>query len=319
MKNKKECEIVQDLLVNYVDDVLKPESKKLVEEHLIECNECERKLKQIKEDVKNTDNKEQIELDYLKKLRIKSKIKSICMTLGFLFIIFFAYYFIKFIKVNDIINKSEEFSKLNNYYTERITSSDGVASAIKTYYKDGKYKEVIEFYSDDKVEVYMEIYSAIDSNEIITIEHRNNLAIIENGKYSELMNIGRKNNKENKKNLLEKIQMTFTTSITTDNYDIGREYYVLKDIFNKNDRYETWVDIKTGLVIRRISKDASKTFIAGTDIIKSVSNIIEDYKYEVGNVTDEDVNVPDLSNYEVRYDTTMNDLLNEADEKINND
>ena len=51
MKNKKECEIVQDLLVNYVDDVLNPESKKLVEEHLIECNECERKLKQIKEDV----------------------------------------------------------------------------------------------------------------------------------------------------------------------------------------------------------------------------------------------------------------------------
>ena len=313
MKNKKECEIVQDLLVNYVDDVLNPESKKLVEEHLIECNECERKLKQIKEDVKNNDNKEQIELDYLKKLRIKSKIKSICMTLGILFIIFFIYYFLKFIKINDIINK--EFSKSNNYYIEKITSSDGKASAIKTYYKDGKYKEVMELYSDDKVEKYMERYSSISSNEIITIDYRNNVAIIEDSKYTEMMNNGR----NNKKNLLEKIQKTFTTSITTDTYDIGKEYYVLKDIFNKNDRYETWVDIETGLVIRRISKDASKTYFAGTDIIKSVSNIIEDYKYESGNVTDEDVNVPDLSNYEVKYDTTMNDLINDAIKKIEQD
>lgn len=315
MKNKKECEIVQDLLVNYVDDVLNPESKKLVEEHLIECNECERKLKQIKEDVKNNDNKEQIELDYLKKLRIKSKIKSICMTLGILFIIFFIYYFLKFIKINDIINKSEEFSKSNNYYIEKITSSDGKASAIKTYYKDGKYKEVMELYSDDKVEKYMERYSSISSNEIITIDYRNNVAIIEDSKYIERKNNGR----NNKKNLLEKIQKTFTTSITTDTYDIGKEYYVLKDIFNKNDRYETWVDIETGLVIRRISKDASKTYFAGTDIIKSVSNIIEDYKYESGNVTDEDVNVPDLSNYEVKYDTTMNDLINEAIKKNEQD
>ncbi|MBP3801129.1 MAG: zf-HC2 domain-containing protein [Clostridia bacterium] len=315
MKNKKECEIVQDLLVNYVDDVLNPESKKLVEEHLIECNECERKLKQIKEDVKNNDNKEHIELDYLKKLRIKSKIKSICMTLGILFIIFSIYYFIKFIKINDIINKSEEFSKSNNYYIEKITSSDGKASAIKTYYKDGKYKEVMELYSDDKVEKYMERYSSISSNEIITIDYRNNVAIIEDSKYTEMMNNGR----NNKKNLLEKIQKTFTTSITTDTYDIGKEYYVLKDIFNKNDRYETWVDIETGLVIRRISKDASKTYFAGTDIIKSVSNIIEDYKYESGNVTDEDVNVPDLSNYEVKYDTTMNDLINDAIKKIEQD
>lgn len=315
MKNKKECEIVQDLLVNYVDDVLNPESKKLVEEHLIECNDCERKLKQIKEDVKNNDNKEHIELDYLKKLRIKSKIKSICMTLGILFIIFSIYYFIKFIKINDIINKSEEFSKSNNYYIEKITSSDGKASAIKTYYKDGKYKEVMELYSDDKVEKYMERYSSISSNEIITIDYRNNVAIIEDSKYTEMMNNGR----NNKKNLLEKIQKTFTTSITTDTYDIGKEYYVLKDIFNKNDRYETWVDIETGLVIRRISKDASKTYFAGTDIIKSVSNIIEDYKYESCNVTDEDVNVPDLSNYEVKYDTTMNDLINDANKKIGQD
>lgn len=319
MKNKKECEIVQDLLINYADGILNPESKKLVDEHLIECKDCQTKLMQIKEDENNADNKEQIELDYLKKLRIKSKVKSILMTLGLLFIIFFIYYLIKFIKINDIINKEAEFSKLTNYYTEQITSSDGRASAVKVYYKDGKYKEVMESYSDDGVEIFMERYISIDSDEIITIDHRNNLAIIENGEYAEMMKNGRRNNKESRKKLLEKIQKTFTTSITTDTYDIGKEYYVLKDIFNKNDRYETWVDVETGLVIRRISKEASKTFFAGTDIIKSVSDIIEEYKYEIGNVKDEDVEIPDLSNYQIKYDTTMNDLINEANEKVNKD
>ena len=39
MNKKTECEIVQDLLLGYVDDVLNTESKKLVEKHLLECKE----------------------------------------------------------------------------------------------------------------------------------------------------------------------------------------------------------------------------------------------------------------------------------------
>ena len=92
MKNEKECEIVQDLLVNYVDEILNPKSKKLVEEHLAECKNCQAELKQIKEDLKRSDIKEQIELDYLKKVRIKTKIKSMLIAIAIIvsiaFIIF---------------------------------------------------------------------------------------------------------------------------------------------------------------------------------------------------------------------------------------
>lgn len=38
--DKKMCAIVQDLLVLYEDDVLAEESKRLVEEHILECEEC---------------------------------------------------------------------------------------------------------------------------------------------------------------------------------------------------------------------------------------------------------------------------------------
>ena len=37
---KRDCAVVQDLLVLYEDDVLTNESKEMVEEHLRGCEEC---------------------------------------------------------------------------------------------------------------------------------------------------------------------------------------------------------------------------------------------------------------------------------------
>ena len=39
---KKECAIVQDMLVLYEDDCLQEESRKMVEDHIAECQECRR-------------------------------------------------------------------------------------------------------------------------------------------------------------------------------------------------------------------------------------------------------------------------------------
>ena len=40
MEKKNECEIVQDLLLGYVDETLNNETKKFVEMHLNECKKC---------------------------------------------------------------------------------------------------------------------------------------------------------------------------------------------------------------------------------------------------------------------------------------
>ena len=40
MEKKKECEIVQDLLLGYVDETLNKESIILVEKHINECESC---------------------------------------------------------------------------------------------------------------------------------------------------------------------------------------------------------------------------------------------------------------------------------------
>ena len=92
MNKKTECEIVQDLLLGYVDDVLNTESKKLVEKHLLECKECKKRLNEIQEDFELNKDNQNRQIDYLKKVRRKNIIKSIIIAIGIIFFICFPYY-----------------------------------------------------------------------------------------------------------------------------------------------------------------------------------------------------------------------------------
>lgn len=300
MKNKKECEIVQDLLVNYADNVLNPESKKLVEKHLSECKDCQSELKYIKEDSKEKNVVEQIELDYLKKLRIKTKIKSILLAIGIILLMAFIIYLNNFIKINRIINKAEKSLQSNNFYKE--TSEilfDNQTSITKEYFKDGKYKSIWMIYSDNGIETNITEYANINSDERIYIYETEKKAVIEKGNISEIKNNNLKNIPfvNNRKGLLAKIGTAFVYSINTDTYDYGKEYYVLKNRFEKNNIWEMWIDKETGLPIREINRGGAKSFFPNTDIVKEIRDTIQTYKYEFDSITDEDIKVPDLSNY----------------------
>lgn len=45
---KISCEIIEDLLPLYIDEVCSEESKKMVEDHLCECSACKKKLDEMK-------------------------------------------------------------------------------------------------------------------------------------------------------------------------------------------------------------------------------------------------------------------------------
>ena len=66
---KNECDIVKDLLFSYNDNILSNTSKKFVENHLKECDECKKALEQIQEDSDEKNPKK--ELDFLRKIRHK--------------------------------------------------------------------------------------------------------------------------------------------------------------------------------------------------------------------------------------------------------
>ena len=72
MDKKTECEIVQDLLISYVDDVLNHASKKLVEKHLIECEKCREKLQEIRKDGQKNEENQKTQIVFFIKLRRRS-------------------------------------------------------------------------------------------------------------------------------------------------------------------------------------------------------------------------------------------------------
>lgn len=313
MKNKKECEIVQDLLVNYADGILNPESKKIVEKHLSECEKCREELKLIQEDMKKS-NKEQIELDYLRKIRIKTRIKSVLIALAIIVLIAAIIFLNNFIKVTSIMNRAEKSLQFKNLYMEQTQIlSDNSTSVKKQYFKDGKYKLVWEIYSDDGLETKSIEYANINSDERTYIYETEKKVVIEKGDISKAKN--NDNNIKfipfitNRNSLIKNIGTTFVYSIDTDTYANGKKCYVLHDRSEK-DKWEIWIDKETGLPVKEINRGGETTFFAGTNVVKAINDVICEYKYEFDKVTDEDVKVPDLSNYTVENKTlNMEDMV----------
>lgn len=75
MKGKRDCEIVQDLLPNYIDRLTNEETNEFIEEHLKECSKCKEIFENMKKDL-NVDktDKNTREVKYIKKYNKKLRI-----------------------------------------------------------------------------------------------------------------------------------------------------------------------------------------------------------------------------------------------------
>lgn len=96
MEDKLNCEIVRDLLPSYVEGLTSPASNTAIENHLAGCAECTASLKRMREP-EETQPKPSPELDYLKKLRRRSTVRSlivciILMALGISILAFRFFY-----------------------------------------------------------------------------------------------------------------------------------------------------------------------------------------------------------------------------------
>lgn len=307
MEKKTECEIVQDLLLGYVDETLNKESKRLVEKHLIECENCSERLKEIREDIKENQNNQKKEIDYLKKIRRKSKIKSVLIAIGVILLVILILYMNKFMKINSIMSNANKTVKSQNYYSERQEMlGNGEVAIGKLYYKDGKYKNVNEIYSDEETKIQSIIYGEVGTDERIEINEENKTKIIRKGEISKIFNTEEnikcfRFGEQERNSLIANLGKAYIMSIDTDTYDVGKEYYILRNQFEQDQRWEVWIDKETGLVIREIQRDGEKIFITGTDIVKEVRDCTTIYKYELNIVKDEDVKVPEDSTYKIEY------------------
>lgn len=306
MKEKIECDIVQDLLLGYVDKTLNNKSNKLVEEHLRECEKCRSKVDEIKQDIKENESNQKKEIDYLKKVRRKSIIKSIFIAIGLILLVFLISFLIRFIKITSITNKYEASLENNNFYKEeRQIGAENKAYVTKTYFKDGKCKVINETYTDNGKEISEIRYFKANSDEEIAILPREDNRI-ERRKGELIKNFNSERFIKNARlvsdlsnSLYVRLFTAFCMEMNKDTFEVGREYYVLKNIFEPNRRWEIWIDKETGLPIKEINFSGLKQYYPGTDITKLVADNVQEYRYEFGKVTDEDVQIPDLTGKEI--------------------
>ena len=57
------CEIIRDLIPLYLDKVCSEDSRKLVEEHLAECSECRKYMKELETELEAVKQKKEEDLD----------------------------------------------------------------------------------------------------------------------------------------------------------------------------------------------------------------------------------------------------------------
>ena len=307
MDKKTECEIVQDLLISYVDDVLNHASKKLVEKHLIECEKCREKLQEIRKDGQKNEENQKTQIDYLKKLRRRSRIKAFLMVIFVFVMIFVSWYLYKFWVINRVCGKIEkQFEGENFYIEENISCDENSVIFNKIWYKDGKYKvvsymeevgKVVQkfetrygnlaenaqeeyFVNEDEKKVRKEkMLTARKKRDFIVSQSPFVLASGVDSKYEFVM---------------LKLGEPFYVKISTNHKQIGRKYYVFD--FGESKK---WVDMESGLPIMSFGDVVGTNFYPNTNIPKQEFSSVSEYHYDFGNVADEDVQIPDLEDYEV--------------------
>ena len=304
---KKECEIVKDLFPSYIAGILSEESEKFIQAHINECQECRNLLEKMSENPENSklESEDKIEYNHLKKYRkkmviLKSVLFSIVIVIIAIVVIFITKYNYSNSIMEQVISKIEEYKKSDNYSIKKVEHridyerNNEFTFTKVYYYKDGKYKKesLAESPNQKFLNSTMYDYGEINSNQRIEITEDTKTANIETSNFTyvkegQFFNL-----------LLDEVQLYNTNfgffsdifmrmgyRVRTDRYN-GKECYVFK-IQDDTSYTEKWIDKESMMIVRTIQDVYNKSY---TEISYFVS---------FDNVTEEQVAVPNLQDYNV--------------------
>lgn len=277
--NKKTCNIILDLLPEYIENDVTADTRELVEEHIKDCNNCQSILKSMKVNIVKEENKlrndSKIEIEKIKKVNRNIKKHKIILIASSIIIFVITIILVGCVAYNKL-NKTlydeiqevySENIKLDNYhmtYKEVYTNQFETGSfemINDSYYKEGKYK-VCEYFKPKDLEATETVkYGELDSD----ISNRN---IPEQVGYYESLNYFKNVNYEN-------------VEIRT--FD-EREWYVYK-LGEETDYCEYWID-KDNLTDIRYIANHEKFYRESLYILEKNTVTDEDIeKKEEGTIT----------------------------------
>ena len=155
----KNCEIVKDLLPNYIEKLTKEETSTFIEKHIDKCKKCRKYYENMNFniDIKEINKKE---IQYLKKINkkiYKAIFLGIILGLLSLVILYLSIVIYRFHVLNTVSNKYSQYEQVNNIYIE---------FNYTLYDSNNSFKENIKrkyWYKDNKVKIEYETTTYPDS------------------------------------------------------------------------------------------------------------------------------------------------------------
>lgn len=130
MKNKKECNVIRDLLPNYAEKLTNSDTNEFIEKHIQTCEECATILKNYENTSKVNDN-DKIFINYAKKFNLKFNIlKYIILIIMLILVVIIIN---KAIIINSLISKSNNYEKSTNYYSKYYQYTENEITIIDSY------------------------------------------------------------------------------------------------------------------------------------------------------------------------------------------
>lgn len=273
---KRECKIIQDLLPNYIENVTAEETNEYIEEHLKNCEDCEKVYFLMKANIEAHSLEEKKEIKYMKKFNKQIRIlKFILIAVLIIFIIGITR---KTIIMTSLYGNAKKHydDYMRNYHiiTTQYDSTNSI-SQVETFHKDNIYKAYARMGSTGRFNA--EIISYKNGKEEINLLNSGNTKIKSSNivaSYHHYVPILYTDT------IFRSLQESFSVSIESVTID-SRECYAIK---SKHADY--FVEKKTGLIIKEISYASE-----GVDSTKY-------YSYEFGTVKDSDIVKPDTTGYE---------------------
>ncbi len=289
MKNKEECNLIMDILPNYVDKLTSKDTNNFVEIHVKECEKCSKFLKNLQKDFEKENEKIKKEVKYAKKYN--RKIKSLIFVIVAILIFLFSITFLRnLIIVKNLSRKALASEKRNNFHIIWSTHTYEETTIFDIYYKDGKYLE----------KLFLSNYQSLDGDNVTKLikyyDGGNKVAnyfledkilqyqeIDEDNKYPTLRPQNISHILMHEENL---ILLSFRMFITTQKCN-NRDCYRLRF----NDEFSTYIDKETGLTLRSEN---------GISYSNKYYDTISDIICEFDVVKDEDIIMPSIEGYTIQ-------------------
>lgn len=283
MKKELDCKVIEDLMLPYLDGTLNLETKEIMDKHFSECEECRKKLDEMKSSVLENDVNDKKCIDFLKKARRKERLRVVKFILLIALIVFLIVYLRNFVILNGIYSAREKYLSSDNVYIEKIHHlPNDTASITKYYYKDGKCKIIFSDYADGNISITNTNFSSYSKFEYL-LNSLEEFALPYNSSIFSM--------------LFNNFLMSVSHPLKSDNLYMGSDIGFIKSyVFKFMGNHEVWYDRETGLLSKIVYHNLQPLYYDNTFILKATRDNVTEYKYQFDVVSDEDVIEPVINN-----------------------